>query len=262
MMALANPPMKTLVFDFEWRTTILTVVLLPLLVALGFWQLDRANEKAALAAQNAARDAAEPLALADISDLTPEALAYLRVRISGRFLDRPLIFIDNQIRDGRYGHDVVSVFIDEASGQAVLLNRGWVPGDPARRSLPSVETPDVDLELRAQIYVPPGDPYLLQAEVFPELGAQVLVQESNSRALREAIEAATGSVLFPRELRLEPDQAAGFRRDWPVVNVSPSKHRGYAVQWFTMAAVLLLFFVFRSSNLAGVMGLGKQSEAS
>jgi len=36
---------------------------------------------------------------------------------------------------------------------------------------------------------------------------------------------------------------------WPVVNVSPAKHRGYAVQWFTMAAALIVFFVFRSSNL-------------
>ncbi|NCF18346.1 MAG: SURF1 family protein, partial [Haliea sp.] len=36
--------------------------------------------------------------------------------------------------------------------------------------------------------------------------------------------------------------------DWKVVNVSPEKHRGYAVQWFTMAAVLTVFYFLRCSN--------------
>ncbi len=104
-------------------------------------------------------------------------------------------------------------------------------------------------------------PYLLEAERFEALDAQVLVQQSNSRPLRDALEQQIGGPLFPRELRLAADQPQGFRRDWPVVNVSPSKHKGYALQWFTMAAVLLLFFVFRSSNLARVMGFGKSSES-
>ena len=29
----------------------------------------------------------------------------------------------------------------------------------------------------------------------------------------------------------------------------PRKHQGYAVQWFAMAAVLLIFYLLRSSNL-------------
>ena len=37
--------------------------------------------------------------------------------------------------------------------------------------------------------------------------------------------------------------------DWQVVNVSPQKHQGYAVQWFAMAAVLFIFYLLRSSNL-------------
>ena len=81
----------------------------------------------------------------------------------------------------------------------------------------------------------------------------LLVQDANGHALRQAIEKTTGVTLFPRELRLDVDQPAGFRRDWPVVNVSPQKHKGYAVQWFTMAAALLLFAVFRSSNLLDVI---------
>lgn len=35
----------------DWRTTLATAVLLPTLLFLGFWQLDRADEKVALIAR-------------------------------------------------------------------------------------------------------------------------------------------------------------------------------------------------------------------
>ena len=36
-------------FDLEWRITLFTVVMVPLMFSLGLWQLQRADEKAALA---------------------------------------------------------------------------------------------------------------------------------------------------------------------------------------------------------------------
>jgi len=242
-----------LVLDLEWRTTLLTALLLPALIALGFWQLERADEKTAIASQQAARVSAEARPLAELVDLAEPELAYRRAIVSGYFLPGVVIFLDNQMRDGRYGHDVYSVFVDEPSGLAVLLNRGWVTGDPARRSLPDTDIPEGSFRLTASVYVPPGEPYLLAADSVSSLDDPILVQDASARALRQLVSDSTGFRLFPRELRLAPDQPAGYRRDWPVVNVAPEKHRGYAVQWFTMAAALLLFFVARSSNILSVI---------
>ena len=50
-------------------------------------------------------------------------------------------------------------------------------------------------------------------------------------------------------LRLAAGQPGALSVDWQVINVSREKHTGYAVQWFSMAAVLLLIFLLRSSNL-------------
>ncbi len=239
--------------DLEWRTTLFTVLLLPALVALGFWQLDRAEEKRALQARYAQRAAAAPVSLAQFDDWSPEALAFRRITLTGRYLPEPQFYLDNRIRDGRYGHDVISVFVDESSDLAVLLNRGWVAGDPARRSLPEVETPADLLILEAQVYVSPGDPYVLQADEFENLTSPMLVQQNNTPQLRAAVTEVTGLTLFPREMRLDPDAVSGFRRDWPVVNLSEEKHRGYALQWFTMAAVLMLVFLLRSSNILDLL---------
>lgn len=245
--------MTTFRWELEWRTTLLVVLLLPILLALGLWQLERAEEKTRIAATNAARAEAPPRSLESLARLAPEDMAYGRTEVSGYFHPDALILLDNQIRDGRYGVDVLGVFTEQATGMSALVNRGWVPADPARRSLPEVEVPVEFMTLRATVYVPPGEPYLLGAEEFADLQWPLLVQQANGRALRLALEEQLGLTLFPRELRLDPDQPAGFRRDWPVINVSPQKHRGYALQWFTMAAVLLLFFLFRSSNLLALL---------
>ena len=44
--------------------------------------------------------------------------------------------------------------------------------------------------------------------------------------------------LLPVVLLLEADAAHGFAREWrPVYGTTPDKHRAYAMQWFTLAAV-------------------------
>ncbi|MEM1403907.1 MAG: SURF1 family protein [Pseudomonadota bacterium] len=238
--------------------SLLTALLFPTLLWLGFWQLDRAQEKTFIAAQNAAQAEAAPISLGEAKTLTDDELAFRRIELVGVFDPDVVILSDNQIRDGRYGHDVYGLFRD-VSGGVSLLNRGWIAGDPSRRSLPAVETPVDEFVLVATVYVPPGEPYLLAEESFNDLTFPRLVQSVQSDKLYAALAMVAQQPLFAYELRLEPSAGAGFRRDWPVINVSPEKHQGYALQWFTMAAALLLFFIIRSSN---VMDLVRRSPTS
>jgi len=235
--------------DLEWRTTLLTVFLFPGLIALGFWQLDRAQEKTDIAQQERQRAMAPAVSLTDLMAVADRDRAFRKVMLSGHYVQDAVIFLDNQIRDGRYGHDVYGLFYDRSSEQYVLLNRGWVSGDSSRRSLPEVDVPSEDFDLSATAYVPPGEPYLLAQDQFAELQWPLLVQTAASDALQQLLQQEFAGRVFATELRLAVDEPTGFRRDWPVVNVSPEKHQGYALQWFTMAAALLLFFVFRSSNI-------------
>lgn len=241
--------MAALKLDLEWRTTVLTLLLFPGLIALGFWQLDRADEKADIAQRESQRAMAAAVSLAQLTELAEDELAFRKVTVSGHYVEDAVILLDNQIRDGRYGHDVYGVFYDQPSEQYVLLNRGWVAGDSSRRSLPEVDVPSGEFTLSATAYVPPGEPYLLAQDQFAGLQWPLLVQTAASDALHELLQDEFAGRFFATELRLAAEDPTGFRRDWVVVNVSPEKHQGYALQWFTMAAALLLFFVFRSSNI-------------
>ncbi|MEQ8516229.1 MAG: SURF1 family protein [Chromatocurvus sp.] len=238
----------TLALDFEWRITALTVLLLPLLIGLGLWQLDREQEKRALAERFAQRQMQPAV---DVTGLDRDRgdLAYLPVVLRGRYVPGQYLLQDNRIQQGRFGYEVIALFrLADDAGYA-LVNRGWIAGDPARQSLPAVTQPDTDLALRGQVYVPPDPPYLLAEQPLPVAGWPRVIQALETGTLVPALEQRLGAPVFPHSVRLDAGEPGALSIDWQVVNLSPETHRGYAVQWFTMAAVLLLFFVFRSSNL-------------
>jgi surfeit locus 1 family protein len=237
--------------DLEWRTAVATLLLLPLFVTLGYWQLQRADEKAQLAAMFEQRQMQPEVAL---EDLGAEAeLAYLPVSLRGEYLTGFDFLLDNRIQQGKYGVEVLSVLRLSQSGQLVLVNRGWLAADASRQQLPSVPAAVGELQLTGRIYVPPGEAYLLAEQVlagpWPQRIQAIDVPLMASLLVTEGL----GESLFPYSVRIDAGQRSALSVNWQVINVSPAKHTGYAVQWFSMALALFIIFVFRSSNLWQVL---------
>ena len=235
-------------FDPEWRISLFTAILLPVMVALGFWQLQRADEKAALSAAWAARQQQPPAALAEVWHAPADALAYLPVTLEGRFLADRYFLLDNRVLGGRFGYEVLGIMQLANDAGLVLVNRGWVAGDPARQALPQVPVVAGEVTVQGFVYVAPGAPYLL-AEQQLQPGWPKVLQAIEMDKLATVLDATVGKALFPFPVRLNQDEPGALTVDWAVVNVSPEKHRAYAVQWFTMAAVLLIFYLLRCSNI-------------
>ena len=87
-------------FDLEWRITLFTLVMVPLMAGLGFWQLQRAQEKAHLAAAFEERQQQAPAPVSGLWDNTAESLAYLPVQLIGSFLPDKYFLLDNQVQHG------------------------------------------------------------------------------------------------------------------------------------------------------------------
>ncbi len=228
----------------EWRTTLFVVILVPIMVSLGFWQLARSEEKAALAVEFSRKQAQAPVELNELWQDSPNALAYLPVTLNGKFVNGENFLLDNRILAGKYGNEAVGVF-QLNSGELVLVNRGWLPADSARRSFPDIPPVSGPITLTGHIYVPPGEPYLLGEQQLPE-GWPKLVQAVDANLFRQSLE---GESLFPYSVRIDAGQPGALAVNWQVINISPEKHIGYALQWFTMAAVLAIFYLLHSTNL-------------
>ncbi|MGB5323961.1 MAG: SURF1 family protein [Pseudomonadales bacterium] len=227
-------------FDANWKVWLFVLILLPVLLRLGFWQLERAEEKRALLARYEQQRSEPPLYPATLRALSsPERAAFRRVLLRGEFLANRSLLLDNQVLDGRVGYQLLQPFLTD-SGDSFLVNRGWLPGAPDR-SVPGLPAQIGSVEILASVYIPAGKPVLLAADDWS--GAWPLrVQYIDVDRVAALLERD----LYPYVLRIEADQPGALTVRWPAVNTRPAKHTGYAVQWFAMSLALLLCGVFAS----------------
>jgi surfeit locus 1 family protein len=222
------------------RPALATAILLlavPLFISAGFWQLSRAGEKQVLLEQFAAA-LTRPVST-ELNPRTPLAdNQYRRYRVSGRFDAQHQILLDNMTQGGVNGYQVLTPL--RMAGWTVLVNRGWLRGNPDRSQLPDVAVAENTRTLTGRLSNLPA-PGLRLA------GVDTADSSWPRRMLfpqRSELEAALGIPLPDFQLLLEADQADGYARDWQLIapEFGPAKHQGYALQWFSFAGLTVVFY--------------------
>jgi len=237
--------------QFQWQPNkkllLLVLFLFPLLIVLGFWQLDRAEEKRAIVDAFRANQQA---ATANLDTLLKGGnQQYRPARLSGILDPSRQIILDNRVKNGRPGYEILEpMSIDglEVDGkvQLILVNRGWVPASLDRSQLPQVESVVGEVQLRGFLYHNLRGGYRLDDGIK-------LVGQWPSRVGWISVERAEelfGQSFYDYQLRLDSDSIGALETGWVTVAVQPEKHMGYAVQWFAMAVVLLIMTLIANSN--------------
>ena len=231
-------------YHFEWRLTLFTLICFAIFVRLGFWQLDRAVYKQALAADFAHQATLPPASSVELIQET-SVLSGRQVRLEGAFLQE-IFLLDNQIVDGQFGNDVIQVFETKDPQLLFLVNRGWVKGDPSRLQPTQIPVRSVQGTIEGEVYIAPGTPFTLGSPpaeiVFPQT-----IQSVDIDFMAAAVDRSLP--FYPHLIRLSSDDRAAYKTHWALVNVSPDKHKGYAVQWFAMAIALGILYLHRSTNI-------------
>ena len=226
---------------FDWRSTVLALLFMPLTLTLGFWQLDRAEEKRQLQGLFEQRQSGPVLPIEALID--NEDLQYQPVRLQGEYINEKKLFLDNRIHHGRFGYEIITPFKLAASDRLVMVNRGWLAGDRSRRSLPEIEAVTGLVELSGEVYVPKGEMLLLappQDSGWPRVLQSIKI---------DTLKGDFDLPLFPYTVRINSTSPGSYQPNWVVVNLQPQKHTGYAVQWFAMSGALLLILLLANTNL-------------
>jgi surfeit locus 1 family protein len=227
-------------FRFNWKMTLFTVALLPLLINLGQWQLDREQEKLAAQRLYDSRLHQAPQNLDSINWADPD-LGWTQVAALGEFLSEKQFLLDNRIVDGRAGYEVITPFVTDSG--VVLVNRGWIAQGVTRSELPSTEIADSGIvQIVGHIYVPDGQTFVLGGEPEDQTSWPRVIQRVDVDQMSASLE----KTLLPHVVRLSAQSTAALRINWAVVNMQPEVHRGYAVQWFLMAFVLVVLYLMFS----------------
>jgi surfeit locus 1 family protein len=226
------------VFEPRAFTTLLALALVASLIVLGGWQLHRADEKQALYTLfDSGQDATRAVDAA-----TPRLPRYQHVDAVGSYDSARQILIDNMSSAaGRAGYYVITPFALRGGGW-ILVNRGWVPVGTSRAAKPDVavstqereikgradELPRAGMQLGARLPLALPYPVVANFPTRPEIAA----------LLRESAWAHAANLVL-----LDPGEPDGYLRQWQPPGFPPIRHIAYAVQWFALAAALIVIYI-------------------
>lgn len=221
--------------------TLLTAAMLPVLLVLGFWQLERLEWKRDLIATMTERMAADPVALPspeNWDELDAVAFEYVRVALTGRFQHAQELHYFTQNESGAPGYAVVTpLVLASAPDAVVLVDRGFVPVAMKDRATRLATESRDEVSLVGVLRTPPPRG-LFDGEDDPV---------RNVWMVRDPV--AMGAQLglgrvAPFIIEAEADEAPG---PWPKAGRTrvdlPNNHLDYALTWFGLSLVLVAIYL-------------------
>jgi surfeit locus 1 family protein len=208
-----------------------------LTIALGFWQLGRANLKQDL--QNRIDEfAKQPPIVIGTAVLKAEDILLRRVQAHGRFEARHAVFVDNRLYKHQPGYYVMMPLRIAGSEKFVLVNRGWIAAGPERNRAPQVKTPDGEVVVVGTA-TPPSERFL---ELSSKVAEGNIWQNMVLERYRQATQLDVQSIIIQQTQNIT-GLDDGLIRDWPPVDLKRNTHLAYAVQWFALAAAIFIYYV-------------------
>ena len=226
---------------FVW-VTFAMLVGVTVTMRLGFWQLSRADEKQTRHNAIMTQQAAPEL---KTSQLLGQPVLFQqthqRVALEGQWLPQHTVYLENRVMNGQAGFYVLTP-LQLNAGTRVLVQRGWVPRHRQDRTLlPPIQTPSGVVRVQGRL-APPPSPLL-------SLGANdTAVPASGPLNIRQNLDFAayateTGGMLAATVLQTDP-ASDGLWRDWPEISAGVEKNLAYAFQWFALAALQLMLYLW------------------
>lgn len=218
-------------------TTLVSLGLIVLGLSLGQWQLGRAHQKEAMAAQ---RLSAQSLTVVGndqaLADMARADRLYRAVVLRGRWLPEKAHYLDNRSMDGRVGFVLAAPFRLEPQGQVVLVQRGWLP----RNFLDRLDVPPIQL---------PQDVLEISARLSPWPAQHFALGDADTGLIRQNLQleyfsSIAGFVPHLVSFQETSDTPDGLLRAWLSPGSGSDTHYGYAFQWFTLSALVALYYVW------------------
>ncbi|MFJ8693393.1 SURF1 family cytochrome oxidase biogenesis protein [Streptomyces roseolilacinus] len=216
--------------------TLVTLVLIPVMVELGFWQFHRHERRVSQNALIADNLRAEPVPVTELTSpghTVPRADYWRRATATGTFDTAHEVVVRRRTNaDDRVGMHVLTPLVLDG-GRVVLVNRGWVPAAPDQKAYPDVPPAPkgrVTVVGRLMADQTTGSSGIKDLQGLPP--RQVMLINSGQQAER------LGRPVLGGYLELtEPAPAGGSPEPIPDPDhESIGSHMAYAVQWWLFAA--------------------------
>ena len=210
--------------------SVLIIATIAFLISLGFWQLDRADQKRSIEASIQKANTGVVELIINQNELLNKE--YYEVRLQGSYISDKQFIYDNQIVDQASGYYVLTPFVLTGQSNAIMINRGFIPWNGRRDQLDDIAVDSTYREIKIQVSRPIKRIELKTSDISNQF--PVLIQAIDFDVIEEISSTSFVDVIG----LLDPSSDDGFVRKWEPYTGSIEKHIGYAIQWFLMALVL------------------------
>lgn len=230
---------------------LLTVSLVGVCFALGFWQVARLQWKEQLIADLAAANEEQPLTVQELPEDVEalKALNFRKVRLSGVYMDDREFHLIGRYHNGKSGYDVLTPFYVTGTDRVLLVNRGWIPlakKDPASRPQDVSTVGEVTIN-GLLMYPRAGSPFLPDHDVKGNVWFSYDTDRMNAEmqlnlppVIVEVVDAEHPKDVLPLP---REDYVVELRND----------HLYYAITWFSLAfsGIVIFLLAHRIKPVAG-----------
>lgn len=223
----------TYLLTFKIGMSLFCLFFILLFCLLGAWQLQRFHFKKALLKSYQEQRYANPIPFSSAMN-SQNIKPFQMVSVKGHYLNDSTVFIQNRPYKGQIGFEVLTPLQINGEQTLLLVDRGWVNKE---KIAPVKEVQHI----KGYIKLLNEHQFILGKNILNPNAKPVMMQKIDI----DEISRIRHQLFYPFILRLDASEANGFVRDWIISASPPERHMGYAIQWFTMAIVLLIaFFCF------------------
>jgi surfeit locus 1 family protein len=204
---------------------VVAVVVAAACVGLGFWQLTRLAERRDLNARILARRSAIPVPIEGVHDV---AGAYRPATAEGTYDVVHEVLVYGRSLGGEAGHHVVTPLL-LASGDGILVVRGWVPFATQSAPVADAAPPEDAVRVRGFLVPDEGD-----GSAAPDAAGIVPALDVAGIASTVPYDVLSSPLRLTEQI---PEQSGELPVPVPLPELSEGPHLSYAIQWFSFAAV-------------------------
>jgi len=220
--------------SFKRNILIFSIIFMPITFLLGLWQVDRANQKTDIIKSY---DAIinEPAVEFKIEN---NYINWQPVYLEGEFTDI-VLYEDNALLNGKAGFKIYHLFktLDDLY---IFIHRGFIERKVIKNDLPIIDVPEGKKILNGTILLKNQNSFVQNVN---ESDLRIIQQFSIIDVL-ERIPFLQEKIIYPDLFNLSRyDQSKLMSIERPV-NMTASKHIGYAIQWFGLCLALLILTIY------------------
>lgn len=239
---------KKLEVRLNWKIVLCIALGFSVFLKLGFWQLGRAEEKRQQISAVELRQSEAAITVNDLSIIDKINFEHRRVRLKGEFINGKNILIKRQLYQGRYGYEVLTPFRLGEEQPLLLLSRGWIEDATAMGKAVSIEVIEGPVEVLAELHFPGGQAFFSEGSLA-DRGWPLVLHRLNLSSLEPLL----AQSIYPFIARLDEQSTGVYSRHWQSKIIKPATNISYAIQWFSMALMLLIVSLLASSNVISLL---------